>query len=77
MNAPQATDQYSAVAAFEEWNEVTGVLPKGTGYYYECQSLFEDADAEIERLKRENAEFRAQLDALDPRKKHPDVGDGK
>lgn len=32
-----------ALNNFDKWNEVTGVMPKGTTYYYECQSCIEDA----------------------------------
>lgn len=28
---------------FDKWNEVTGFVEKGTGYYYELQSVIEDA----------------------------------
>lgn len=38
----------TSVEEFEEWNDVTGALPKGTSWYYECRSIFEDADKKIE-----------------------------
>ena len=28
---------------FDRWNDVTGFVPEATGYYYEMQSLMEDA----------------------------------
>jgi len=48
----------SFVDDFEEWNNVTGALAKGTGWYYECLSILEDADKALkaERAKREEAE---------------------
>lgn len=32
-----------ALAVYDEWNDVAWVMPKGTSYYYECQSVIEDA----------------------------------
>jgi len=32
-----------ALNMFDEWNDVTGCFPKGTSYYYEIQSVIEDA----------------------------------
>lgn len=32
-----------ALNKFDEWNDVTGVIAKHTGYYYEIQSVIEDA----------------------------------
>lgn len=32
-----------ALDIFDKWNEVTGFVPKHTGYYYEIQGLLEDA----------------------------------
>lgn len=32
-----------ALNLFDEWNDVTGRFDKGTGYYYEIQSVIEDA----------------------------------
>lgn len=32
-----------ALNKFDEWNNVTGYFPKCTGYYYEIQSVIEDA----------------------------------
>jgi len=32
-----------ALNIFDKWNDVTGVVPKGTGYYYELQGVIEDA----------------------------------
>lgn len=32
-----------ALNLFDEWNDVTGIFQKHTGYYYEMQSLIEDA----------------------------------
>lgn len=46
-----AKDQFSAVKEFDEWNEVTGALPDHTSWNYECRSIMEDADKEIERLR--------------------------
>lgn len=56
--ATHPTSKNRFTQEFEEWNEVTGALPKGIGWYYECQSIFEDADKEIERLTRERDEAR-------------------
>jgi hypothetical protein len=28
---------------FDTWNDVTGVIPKGSGYYYEMQGVISDA----------------------------------
>lgn len=32
-----------ALNIFDKWNDVTGVIPKFTGYYYEIQAVIEDA----------------------------------
>ncbi len=32
-----------ALNVFDEWNNVTGYIPKFTGYYYEIQGVIEDA----------------------------------
>ncbi len=32
-----------ALNSFDEWNDVTGVVQKGTSYYYELQGVIEDA----------------------------------
>ena len=32
-----------ALNMFDKWNDVTGCFDKGTGYYYEIQSIIEDA----------------------------------
>ena len=32
-----------ALNIFDEWNNVTGYVEKHTGYYYELQSVVEDA----------------------------------
>lgn len=32
-----------ALNKFDEWNDVTGFVGKHTGYYYEIQSIVEDA----------------------------------
>ncbi len=32
-----------ALNIFDEWNDVTGYVPKFSGYYYELQSVIEDA----------------------------------
>lgn len=32
-----------ALNNLDNWNEVTGCFPKGTSYYYEMQSIVEDA----------------------------------
>ena len=32
-----------ALNLFDKWNDVTGFVPKHTGYYYELQSVIEDA----------------------------------
>ena len=31
-----------ALNNFDKWNNVTGVVEKGTGYYYEIQGVIED-----------------------------------
>jgi len=32
-----------ALNIFDKWNDVAGVVVKGTGYYYELQGVIEDA----------------------------------
>jgi hypothetical protein len=32
-----------ALNLFDKWNDVTGVAPKRTSYYYELQGVIEDA----------------------------------
>lgn len=32
-----------ALNDFDEWNDITGLVPKGTGYYYELQGVIEEA----------------------------------
>ena len=32
-----------ALNKFDEWNDVTGIVEKHTGYYYEMQGVIEDA----------------------------------
>jgi hypothetical protein len=32
-----------ALNNMDKWNDVTGCFPNGTGYYYEMQSIVEDA----------------------------------
>lgn len=32
-----------ALNLFDKWNDVTGFVPKHTGYYYELQGVIEDA----------------------------------
>ena len=32
-----------ALNLFDKWNDVTGFVPKFTGYYYELQGIIEDA----------------------------------
>jgi hypothetical protein len=32
-----------ALNNFDEWNDCTGVIEKGTSYYYELQGVIEDA----------------------------------
>ena len=32
-----------ALNLFDKWNDVTGFVEKGTGYYYELQSVIQDA----------------------------------
>lgn len=49
---------FSAVSSFDEWNDVTGALPKGNGWYCECLSIMQDADtriADLEQACRENS----------------------
>lgn len=46
-------DQFSAVKEFDEWNAVTGALPDHTSWNYECRSILEDADKEIQRLRED------------------------
>jgi len=52
--------QFSAVKEFDEWNDVTGAIPRGIGWYYECRSIVEDADKELERLERELGAVKAR-----------------
>jgi hypothetical protein len=35
--------QRRALNILDKWIDVTGVIPRGTGYYYELQGLIEDA----------------------------------
>jgi len=37
------TAEREALNFFDRWNEVTGFVQKHTGYYYELQSIIEDA----------------------------------
>jgi len=32
-----------ALNVFDEWNDVTGAIPKGISWYYEAQACIEDA----------------------------------
>lgn len=32
-----------ALNIFDKWNNITGFVPKHTGYYYEIQGIIEDA----------------------------------
>ena len=32
-----------ALTGFDKWNDVTGALLNGSSWYYECQSVIEDA----------------------------------
>jgi hypothetical protein len=32
-----------ALTIFDQWNDVTGAVAKNTGWYYELQSVIEDA----------------------------------
>lgn len=32
-----------ALNKFDEWNDVTGIVQRDTGYYYELQGVIEDA----------------------------------
>ena len=32
-----------ALNLFDEWNDVTGAIPKGSGWYWEIQSVVSDA----------------------------------
>lgn len=41
----------SFLEEYRKWNEVTGVPEKGTGWDLELQSIFEDADKEVARLR--------------------------
>ncbi len=44
MNRGQMADaKRRALNLFDAWNDVTGLVCKNTGYYYELQSLVEDA----------------------------------
>jgi hypothetical protein len=36
---------------YREWNEVAGVIPKGTSWDYEIESIFEDGDKRIAQLE--------------------------
>lgn len=38
-------ERNKALEEFEKWIETTGVLPKGTSYYYECRGRIEDVPA--------------------------------
>lgn len=39
-------DADKALEIFDEWIDTTGVLPKGTSYYYEAQGCIEDTPTE-------------------------------
>jgi hypothetical protein len=44
MNKGQLKDaQRRALNLFDKWNDITGFVQKGTGYYYELQACIEDA----------------------------------
>ena len=44
MNRGQLADaKRRALNLFDEWNDITGFVSKNTGYYYELQSVIEDA----------------------------------
>ena len=44
MTAGQLADaKRRALNLFDAWNDVTGIFQRGTGYYYEAQSVIEDA----------------------------------
>lgn len=49
---------------FHEWNSVTGALEPGTGWFYECVSIFEDADKEVARLTQERDETQTRFEEL-------------
>lgn len=41
MNSTVGHEEYAirkALNMFDEWNDITGVVPKFSGYYYEIQS---------------------------------------
>jgi hypothetical protein len=57
-------DLFSAVEEFDQWNDVTGAIPKGIGWYYECRSIMEDADKEIARLESALETVSAERDHL-------------
>lgn len=61
-NQPKEGQSFSALDQFHEWNEVTGVPEKGTGWYFELESIFEDADKELALLRVEAATQRTQSD---------------
>jgi hypothetical protein len=61
LSAPLSTEELSPI----KLREIADCSPQ------RCHDALEWAADEIERLERENQEFRAQLDALNPRKKHP------
>lgn len=44
MNKGQIADaERKALNEFDKWNTVTGITTEGTSYYYELQSVIEDA----------------------------------
>ena len=57
MTEPSAPSKsQSFLDQFHEWNYVTWALEPDTGWFYECVSIFEDADKEIERLRADLVE---------------------
>lgn len=62
---PKATLSKPLLQDFREWNAVTGAIESGTGWCYEIESIFEDGDAEIARLRTALADLMKLKDHKD------------
>ena len=43
LNSPIKSSSRRALNIFDKWNDITGYVPKFSGYYYEIQGVIEDA----------------------------------
>lgn len=50
------------INTFREWNEITGALVKNSSWYFEIESIMDDAYNEgLEQNKKENAQLKEQI----------------